>query len=422
MSNGLMIRLLVACLLLLGSGPTDAKPKPKPKAAAGFVIARHLTSAVDIDAQSAALEAQRRAIGARYHTADSISPGSPYISSARRSNAGGNLHGERETEIEASMPVWLPGQSQALRETVDAGVVEIDERLALRRLEVAALVRDAWWRAQRAAREAAIARSRLSTARDIEADMSRRETLGESAHQDTLLAQNETLAAASEVAQAEAASKAARAAYAVLTNGVAPDGELEPVGRGVAIDDHPALRAPLAAVSRAESQLRLVDASFIENPEIGVFGRHEQNREYEFGKNPADLSRTDSTTLGFRIKIPLPTPGRNEPRRAEAEADLVKSRAEYERARRIVAAEIAAARTAVAAAQRNAAISARRLAVASEQFELERKSFQLGEANAVDLYRVRQSYLDAQRAQATGLVDLRVAQSRLNQAQGYAPD
>jgi outer membrane protein, heavy metal efflux system len=419
MSKGLTTRLLVAWLVLLGSGPADAKPKPR--AAAGFTIARHLTSAVDIDAQSTALEAQRRAIGARYHTADSITPGSPYISSARRSNAGGNLHGERETEIEASMPVWLPGQSQALRETVDAGILEIDERLALRRLEVAALVRDAWWRAQRAAREAAIARSRLSTARDIEADMSRREALGESAHQDTLLAQNETLAAASEVAQAEAANKAARAAYAVLTNG-APDGELEPVGRGVAIDDHPALRAPLAALTRAEAQLRLVDASFIENPEIGVFGRHEQNREYEFGKNPADLSRTDSTTLGFRIKIPLPTPGRNEPRRAEAEADLVKARAEYERARRIVAAESAAARAAVAAAQRNAAISAKRLTVASEQFELERKSFRLGESNAVDLYRVRQSYLDAQRAQATGLVDLRVAQSRLNQAQGYAPD
>jgi outer membrane protein, heavy metal efflux system len=417
-----VINLLLIGLIAFGGDRAEAKAKTNSSKAPGFVIARQLTSAVEIDPQSAALEAQSRAIGARYQTADSFTPGSPYIAGSRRSNAGGNLHGERESEIEASMPLWLPGQSEALRETVDAGVVAVHERLALRRLEVAALLRDAWWRAQRAAREAMIARSRLATARDIGADMVRREALGESAHQDTLLAQNETLSAESEVTQAEAANKAARAAYAVLTNGAQPEGELEPSERGVAIDDHPALRSPLAALTHAEAQLRLVDASFIDNPEIGVFGRYEKNTEYEFGKSPGDLSRTDSTTVGFRFKIPLPTPGRNEPRRAEAEAELVKARAEYEHARRVIGAEIAAARAAVAAAKRNAAVAATRFAVAGEQFELERKSFRLGEVSAVDLYRVRQSYLDAQRAQVLASIDLGVAQSRLNQALGYAPE
>ena len=51
-----------------------------------------------------------------------------------------------------------------------------------------------------------------------------------------------------------------------------------------------------------------------------------------------------------------------------------------------------------------------------------RESFRLGEANAVDLYRVRQSYLDAQRAQAMAQVDVGAAESRLNQDRGYAPD
>jgi outer membrane protein, heavy metal efflux system len=414
--------VLLLLIGLTGFARDGAEAKARSPKAAGFAMARDLASAAEIDAQSAALAAQRRAIGARYHTADSLTPGSPYVAGSQRNNAGGNLHGYRETEVEAGMPVWLPGQSEALRETIDAGVVEVDQRLALRRLEVAALLRDAWWRAQRTAREATIARNRLATARDIGADMARREALGESAHQDTLLAENETLAAESEVAQAEAANKAARAAYAVLTNGAKPDGELEPSGRGAAVDDHPALRTPLAVLNRAEAQLRLVDATFMENPEIGVFGRHETDREYEAGKNPADLFRTDSTTVGFRIKIPLPTPGRNEPRRAEAEAELVAARAEYERAHRVVTAEVRAAQAAVTAAKRNSTVAAKRFSVASEQFDLERKSFRLGEASAVDLYRVRQSYLDAQRAQALALVDLGVAQSRLNQAQGYAPE
>ena len=422
MTAARIIPLLVVCLVGFCSDHADAKAQAKSRNASGFVIARHLNAAVDIDVQSAALEAQRRAIGARYHTADSFTPGSPYISGLQRSNAGGNLHGYRETEIEASMPVWLPGQSEALRDTVDAGVVETDERVSLRRLEVAGLLRDAWWRAQRAGREAVVAQNRLATARNIEADMARRETLGDSAHQDTLLARNETLAAESEVTQAEAANKVDRAAYALLTDGATPEGELEPSGRNASIDDHSALRAPLAAVARAETQLRLVGASFIENPEVGVFGRHETNREYQFGKNPEDLFRTDSTTLGFRVKIPLPTAGRNEPRRAEAEADLVKARAEYERARRVVVAEVAAARVALAAAKKNASVVAKRFSVASEQYELARKSFKLGEATAVDLYRVRQSYLDAQRANILASIDIGIAPSRLNQALGYAPE
>ncbi len=406
--------------MAFGCDAAEARSRNKPSS--GFALARHLSAAIEIDAESTSLDAQGRATAARRHTANSFTPGSPYIAGTRRSNVGGNLHAAREEEIEAAMPIWLPGQSEALHQTIDASLVETDERLALRRLDVAGLVREAWWRAQRTVREAEIAQSRLATARDIGSDMTRREALGESGRQDTLLAQNETLAAESEVAQAEAANRAARAAYGVLTNGATPDGALEPAGRGGPIEDHPALRAPLAALKRAEAQIRLVDASFIENPEVGVFGRHETNQEYQFGKPPEDLFRTDSTTLGFRFKVPLPTPGRNEPRRAEAEADYVKAQAEYDRALRLVNAEVAAARAALAAAKRNLAVASKRFTVASEQYELARKSFRLGEASAVDLYRVRQSYLDAQRAQAMAQVELGAAESRVNQARGYAPD
>lgn len=412
--------LLFAFVVAFGCDAVEAKSGNK--ASSGFALARHLNAAVEIDAESTTLDAQGRATAARRHTANSFTPGSPYIAGSRRANAGGNLHGAREEEIEAAMPIWLPGQSEALHETIDASLVENDERIALRRLDVAGLVRQAWWRAQRAARDSEIAQSRLATARDIGSDMARRETLGESGRQDTLLAQNETLAAESEVAQAEAASRAARAAYGVLTNGMTPDGVLEPAGRGGPIEDHPALRAPLAALKRAEAQMKLVDASFIENPEVGVFGRHETNQEYQFGKPPEDLFKTDSTTLGFRFKVPLPTPGRNEPRRAEAEADYVKAQADYDRALRLVNAEVTASRAALAAAKRNLAVASKRFTVASEQYELARKSFRLGEASAVDLYRVRQSYLDAQRAQALAQVELGAAESRVNQARGYAPE
>ena len=401
---------------LVSCAQAKSKSNSKPQA---FVLARHLESAVDIDAQSKALEAQRRAVGARYATAHSITPGSPYISGLHRRNTAGNLEKFSEVEIEAAMPVWLPGEREAYEGTVTTGLLEVEERIAQRRLEVAALVRDGWWTAQRAASELALARDRVATARDIGADMERRVQLGDAAPQDALLARNELLAAETELAQAEATAKASRAAYAVLTGGAQPDGTLEARFGEQPLDQHPALRAPFASLARAESQARLADASFIDNPEIGAFGRREQNLQtYGAGQEP---SWTDSTTFGFRVKIPLPTPGRNEPKIAEAQAEAEKARAEYERAERLVTAEIAAAKAAVTAAQRVEKLAVNRLKVASEQFTLARKAFQLGENSAVDLYRIHQQQLDAQRARVAASIDLGIAQSRLNQAYGYAP-
>ncbi|MBG0810490.1 TolC family protein [Methylosinus sp. H3A] len=397
---------------------TKAKPRAKPPGKPfGLVLARHLDQAIGIDAQSAALDAQRRAVAARYAQANSFTPGSPYFGGSRQERVKGNVQGYRESELEIGMPIWLPGEREAYELNVNAGVVELDERLALRRLDVAALVRDAWWTAQRTAKDASIARDRLATARDIGNDMKRRVELGENAGQDELLARNETLAAETEVAQTDAAAKAARVAYEVLTGGATPDGTLEAPLPARPPEDHPALRTPVAALGKAQTQMRLIETGFIDNPEIAVFGRNEQGTE-PATENPL---RSNNNTVGVRFRIPLPTPGRNIPRIAEAQAEVDRATAEFARAQRLVAAEINAARAAVAAARRADGLAAKRLSVASEQFDLARRSFRLGEINAFDLYRVRQLQLDAQRARASAAIDLGVALSRLNQAFGYAP-
>ncbi len=399
---------------------------PAPIKRSGGVLAKHLEMAVLIDAQSRSLEAQFRAISARYATADSFTPGSPYVAGYQRNSAAGNLRNYNETELEAGMPLWLPGQRDAFAGTVTTGLFEVEQRLALRRLEVAGVLRDAWWTAQRAARDVSVARNRVATARDIGADMTRRVELGDAAKADALLAQNETLAAETELAQSEGAVKVARITYMALTGGAPPDGALESVRPPIDIEDHPALRTPLAALARARAQAELVDATPIDSPEIGIFGRQEHNDQYATDRSldpsdPITNQRTDATTVGVRMRIPLPTFGRNEPRRAEALAEMDRATAEYERAKRVVLAEIKAARETLAAAQRAAKLADSRLTVANDQFELSRKAFKLGEISAFDLYRVRQIQLEAQRMQANAEINVGVAISRLNQAQGYSP-
>lgn len=429
--------LLVALIIAL-AGPAFAAPQPrgevtargaadrtsqkKAKKPLGHALVRHLDMAVAIDAQSRALAAQSGAVSARYATTRSISPGSPYIGGTQRNAVAGNLRNYNETEVEAGLPLWLPGQRDALEATVSSGVIEIEEKIGLRRLDVAGLLRDAWWTAQRTAREADVARNRVVTAREIGSDMTRRVELGEAAQADALLARNELLAAETELAQAEGAEKVARVNYAALTGGAGPDGALESIKPAGDIEDHPALRAPIAALRRAETQLRLVEATPIDNPDVGVFGRQEHNRQYSTDPSQSVTDqRTDATTVGVRIRIPLPTEGRQAPRQAEALAEMTRAQAEYEKAKRVVLADIKAARANLAAAQKAAGLANKRLAVANEQFELSRKSFALGEISAFDLYRVRQLQLDAQRAQANASVNVGAAVSRVNQAQGYAP-
>jgi outer membrane protein TolC len=403
------------------TSPKKASARP-PSQLSGGVLAKHLEMAVLIDAQSRSLEAQFRAISARYATVDSLTPGSPYVAGYQRNAAAGNLRNYNETELEVGMPLWLPGQRDALAGTVTTGLFEVEERLALRRLEVAGVLRDAWWNAQRAAREVLIARNRVATARDIGADMTRRVELGDAAQTDALLAKNETLAAETELAQSEGAVNVARVTYMALTGGAPPSGALESVRPAIDIEEHPSLRAPRAALARARAQAELVDATPIDNPEIGIFGRQEHNDQYSTGPSQQiSDQRTDATTVGVRLRIAIPTAGRNEPRRAEALAEMDRATAQYERAKRVVVAEIKAARESLAAARRAATFANARLVVANDQFELSRKAFKLGELSAFDLYRVRQIQLEAQRMEASADINVGVAISRLNQAQGCAP-
>ncbi|MGZ9409163.1 MAG: TolC family protein [Methylocystis sp.] len=403
------------------TSPKKAGARP-PSPRSGGVLAKHLEMAVLIDAQSRSLEAQFRAISARYATVNSRTPGSPYVAGYPRNATAGNLRNYNETEVEVGMPLWLPGQRDALAGTVNTGLFEVEERLALRRLEVAGVLRDAWWNAQRAAREVSVARNRVATARDIGADMTRRVELGDAAQTDALLAKNETLAAETELAQSEGAVKVAQVTYMALTGGAPPSGALESVRPAIDIEEHPSLRAPRAALARARAQAELVDATPIDNPEIGIFGRQEHNDQYS--TDPSQQisdQRTDATTVGVRLRIAIPTAGRNEPRRAEALAEMDRATAEYERAKRVVLAEIRAARESLAAARRAATFANARLVVANDQFDLSRKAFKLGEISAFDLYRVRQIQLEAQRMEANAEINVGIAISRLNQAQGYAP-
>ena len=404
------ILMLGAALLLPLSAHAQNAPRqrarPPAAAAQNGTLARHLEAALALDASLRALEAQRMAAGARGITAQSVIAGSPSISGSFRSDTRGPRE-QREMEMDFSAPMWLPGQRGALRGTVQSAVTEYEQRIQLRRLEVAGLLREAWWDASEERRALQLARDRLTTAREIARDVSRRASLGDIPPSEALLARNETLGAELSLAQAEAAAALAVEAYRVMTGGLQPNLPVETIRtRG----SHPALRAAEAAVAHAESRQRLVAATPRDNPELGTFLRQENG-----------LGTNDSTSIGLRFRLPLATEARNAPRRAEAQSEVTRAVALLAQARRLVDAEVVRARRQLSASEEALRLARERLAVANEQEGIALRAFRSGETGTFDLYRVRQLRLEAANEEGRASIAASRARSRVNQAMGVVP-
>lgn len=403
--------VLAMAMLLPGTAGAQLPPVAAPSVLAPSfavpLLATHLEQAMALDATARGLAAQRDAVAARGALVRSPIAGSPLLDGSVR----GDTRGPRravESELGIAAPVWLPGQRSALGGTVSAGLLEVDARLLARRLELAGLLREAWWNATGAAREVRLARDRLATSRDIGRDVARQVQFGDVPLSDELLTRNESLAAEVALSQAEADLVAVRATYRVLTGGAEPDLPPEPLARR--LPSHPALLAAETTLAAAEARARLVAATLRDNPELGVFGRREDGDRTEQG-----------TSFGLRLRLPLATEARNAPRRADAQAELTRAAAELEQRRRLVNAEIAAADVALRAAEATGRLARQRLGVADQQLGIARRAFQGGEIGLFDLYRVRQLQVDAAGAEARTAVAAGRARSRLNQAVGAVP-
>ncbi|MCW8085907.1 TolC family protein [Sabulicella glaciei] len=389
-----MTRLLLLLLLLL---PGVARAQ----------LSTHVDAAMALDAGARAIAAQREVAAARSATVRSLTPLPPAVSGSFRSDTRGPRE-VRELDAELALPIWLPGQRQALAGSVATSVAEQERRLALRRLEVAGALRDAWWNAAEAGRAVQLARERLTTARAIANDVSRRARLGDIPPGEALLARNETLAAELALSQAQAEQEQARALYRVATGGLDPT--LPPERVLPPARPHPLLAAAEAVLQTASAQARYVAATPRDNPEVGIFARQE-----------GGTGTNEGTSLGLRFRLPLATEGRNAPRRAQAQGEVTRAAAELEQSRRQVAAAASRAEAALRAAEANLRIARQRLAVAREQEAIALNAFRGGETGTFDLFRVRQLRLEAANDEGRAAVEANRARSRLNQARGVVP-
>ena len=369
------------------------------------------------EAQSVAL--RREAAQATRSAATAWTAEPVVLELATKTDRPGSNQGSREAEVGLALPLWLPGERARKAALADAELQALDSRQRAAQLQLAATVREAWWAAQRAQADWALAQDRLLNAQRLAADVARRVRAGDLSRADQAQADGAVAQAEAALAEAQGSRDAALAALAAWGVQAVPDGALadaaepEPAvpDATTAAAQHPAATdwQDQAEVARRAADLAAVQTRA--NPELTVAATR--------GREQAGDRYQQTFTVGLRI--PLGGGDRAQAKQATARADAIDAEARAAVEQRRLAADIAAAMARVKATQAQRDALARHAALAQGTRGFVDKAFRLGEADGPTRLRVELEAAQAERQLARARIDAGAAISHLRQALGLLP-
>lgn len=344
-------------------------------------------------------------------------PEAPSVGVAETSDRFGRNQGNREREIELTLPLWLPGQRDARLNLASSEATELTAAQTATRLSLAGELRSAIWVHAVARAEHDMERERLANATVLEADVARREKAGELARTDKLLASEEVLAAQGAVAQASKSEQQALERYRRLTGlqhvPVAPDEAVNQADAAGSRDntDHPRVRLAAADLARAHAQLQWTATDKRGTPELSI--------ALQQARDGAGAAHANSVRFG--IRIPLGTETRNAPQLAEAHANVVRAQVALSQ----VTAEVETEQRMAVIGLYNAKLlhqsQQARTALANERLRLQARALQLGELGLSEFMRIRAAANEARLDALRAALSLAAARAQVNQTQGLLP-
>lgn len=324
--------------------------------------------------------------------------------------------GAYELEANLDLPLWLPGQRGARRALADAlstGAESLSRRL---RWEMAGRVRETAWAAVLADVQREQAAAALNAARALESTVTRRESAGEAARMDRLIASQETRTLELELADALLGFDHAISAYVQLTGqSKLPDPLLEkvPTGDDLALPpDHPLVLDAQSALAEARAERDRVGADGRGTPLLSV-GAKRVREAYGTGTDHA---------LQLELSIPIASGRYNAPALAAAERDYTDRSATLMDLRRQAELDLRDALIARRGAAERLVLAERRAALAADALALRRRAFELGELDLAELLRAEERAREARLALALCRAEKGRAAARLNQALGVIPE
>jgi cobalt-zinc-cadmium efflux system outer membrane protein len=402
-----MVRRALALALLL---PFAAA------AAAGVGVEDAVEVALQRNASLLSLQAEVAAERARLAGASLLAQENPELELAAGPRWSG---GERSTDWEVGVSQRLGpyGQRGLRREAARQLVGAAEARLELRRVEVAAEVRTAFYRALAAGEQAKLATEAVELAEEALEAAEARQRSGAASTIEVNTARIALGGSLRERSEAEQRRASALGALVVLLGldareGLTPEGKLDP-GTSEVVDGEAMLKAALERRSdlvaarreleAARAEARLAGREALPDPRVGVTYAEEEGAQ----------------VLRGGIAIDLPIVQRNQAGRGVAGARVDQATRAAEALERTIRAEVMVAtervRTASAAAK---AFGGAAITSAHENLQLVTEAYRAGKVDLFQLLVIRREALDARTSYLSALEELLAADAEIKRVTG----
>jgi cobalt-zinc-cadmium efflux system outer membrane protein len=348
------------------------------------------------------LEAKRQAT-------TNLTPQPTSISLGQRTDQIGSNVGQRQTDIEFSAPLWLPGQRDSQRSLVEAETGRFSAIQTYTKWRLAGEVRGLLWTTRLAQSEKELANQRVLSAQKLLSDVERRVKAGDLARVDANRVNVELQTANITLKDAEAQAFRALQQFSALTGVTNLPQETEVLSQQTS-ENYP---QKLAAQSLILSQKRLdlIRATPRDAPELSLGLTHQ--------KDIANDPYNNSVSLKF--KIPFASDSLNQQRLASAQAEQAEAEADQSLENVRVEAEISSARFELEQANASVTIAESRFNTALETQQLLDRSFSLGESDLPTRLLAEAARFEAERNLIKARLETGRAISKVNQALGVLP-
>lgn len=333
----------------------------------------------------------------------------------------GPRKGERTStdySVELSQQIEIGGQRTARIEAANASLNASRARLAWRRVETAASVRQSFGRVLAAQRLVAVARDSENTAQQALDAADKRFRAGDISRLEINAARIEHGRSAQDRSRAEQRAAVALAELhlmlalppeeTLVVRGDLPNPSTVPLGElptsiAKALEVRGDLQMAHADVETARAESRLAASEWLPKPRVGASFAHEEG---------------DDIVQGL-IGVDLPAFNRNQAGRGTAAARVVQTEQVWQAVRRRAEQEIRLAHFRVRAAEQAAsAYAADVVSAMRENLDLSNRAYQASQLDFTQLLLIRRESIEAHRGYVDALEELNAARADLNRALG----
>ncbi len=294
-------------------------------------------------------------------------------------DAIGSSDGFQEWEGSVDMPLWLPGQKQAQQALSQKIIAQLPAYQQQLRLKASGEVRALIWQVKLA--EARLEQAALiwETSKKLEQDVKNRVDAGDLPATEALLAGSNTLETHSAMVEAESVLDQKLKTYALITGEqTLPADASEPLSSNTSVDaSHPQLAMQDQVIARLQAEMGLAKYDRAVNPNLSVGVRRERG----------DFDENFNHSLGLGISFALNDEHYSEPAIARASAAMAEAQVNRQDVERELNKTLLASRENLASSRQQLELMVDRHETTQEYYRLQKRAFDLGEINLIDLLR-----------------------------------